>query len=67
MGGKELWGFGEGLGGGGGGWVEGLNGELRVDGFRPEAYLGHILGVLPKWLSNRFDELRPWKVVFTDK
>ncbi|EKP3413182.1 transposase [Escherichia coli] len=45
----------------------GLIGNCRLNGIDPEAYLRHILSVLPKWLSNRVDELLPWKVVFTDK
>ncbi|EOO4208094.1 transposase domain-containing protein, partial [Escherichia coli] len=45
----------------------GLTGNCRLNGIDPEAYLRHILSVLPKWLSNRVDELLPWKVVFTDK
>ncbi|QAU94356.1 transposase domain-containing protein [Escherichia coli] len=33
----------------------------------PEAYLRHILSVLPEWPSNRVDELLPWNVVLTNK
>lgn len=32
-----------------------------------EAYLRHILSVLPEWPSNRVDELLPWNVVLTNK
>ena len=33
----------------------------------PEAYLRHILSILPEWPSNRVDELLPWNVVLTNK
>ncbi|WP_140440436.1 transposase domain-containing protein, partial [Escherichia coli] len=36
-------------------------------GIDPEAYLRHILSVLPEWPSNRVDELLPWNVVLTNK
>jgi len=45
----------------------GLIGSCRLNGIDPEAYLRHILSVLPEWPSNRVDELLPWNVVFTDK
>ncbi|WP_252517139.1 transposase domain-containing protein, partial [Escherichia coli] len=32
-----------------------------------QAYLRHILSVLPEWPSNRVDELLPWNVVLTNK
>ncbi|EPB6765311.1 transposase domain-containing protein, partial [Escherichia coli] len=37
------------------------------NGVDPEAYLRHILSVLPEWPSNRVDELLPWNVVLTNK
>ncbi|SRY21427.1 transposase [Escherichia coli] len=42
-----------------------LIGTCRLNGIDPEAYLRHILSVLPEWLSNRVDELLPWNVVLT--
>ena len=36
-------------------------------GIDPEAYLRHILSVLPEWPSNRVDELLSWNVVLTNK
>ncbi|HBB8624692.1 TPA: transposase domain-containing protein, partial [Escherichia coli] len=45
----------------------GLIGTCRLNGIDPEAYLGHILSVLPEWPSNRVDELLPWNVVLTNK
>ncbi|MDL8459531.1 transposase domain-containing protein, partial [Escherichia coli] len=46
-------------------------GGNRPDGLNepvtPEAYLRHILSVLPEWPSNRVDELLPWNVVLTNK
>ncbi|EHL1430039.1 transposase domain-containing protein, partial [Escherichia coli] len=39
----------------------------RLNGIDPEAYLRHILSVLPEWPSNRVDELLPWNVVLTNK
>ncbi len=32
-----------------------------------EAYLRHILSVLPEWLSHRVDELLSWNIVPTNK
>ena len=37
------------------------------NGVDPEAYLRHILSVLPEWPSNRVDELLQWNVVLTNK
>ncbi|EEV6421584.1 transposase domain-containing protein, partial [Escherichia coli] len=45
----------------------GLIGTCRLNGIDPEAYLSHILSVLPEWPSNRVDELLPWNVVLTNK
>ncbi|MGA5959867.1 transposase domain-containing protein, partial [Escherichia coli] len=45
----------------------GLIGTCRLNGIDPEAYLRHILGVLPEWPSNRVDELLPWNVALTNK
>ncbi|HHZ1340191.1 TPA: transposase domain-containing protein, partial [Escherichia coli] len=45
----------------------GLIGTCRLNGIDPEAYLRHILSVLPEWPSNRVDELLPWNVVLTNK
>ncbi|MCV5331673.1 transposase domain-containing protein, partial [Escherichia coli] len=42
-------------------------GTCRLNGIDPEAYLRHILSVLPEWPSNRVDELLPWNVVLTNK
>ncbi|WP_143360399.1 transposase domain-containing protein, partial [Escherichia coli] len=41
--------------------------STRLNGIDPEAYLRHILSVLPEWPSNRVDELLPWNVVLTNK
>ncbi len=41
----------------------GLIGTCRLNGIDPEAYLRHILSVLPEWPSNRVGELLPWNVV----
>ncbi|HGV7015361.1 TPA: transposase domain-containing protein, partial [Escherichia coli] len=45
----------------------GLLGTCRLNGLDPEAYLRHILSVLPEWLSNRVDDHLPWNVVPTNK
>ncbi len=42
-------------------------GTCRLNGIDPEAYLRHILSILPEWPSNRVDELLPWNVVLTNK
>ena len=44
-----------------------LIGTCRLNDIDPEAYLRHILSVLPEWPSNRVDELLPWNVVLTNK
>ena len=36
---------------------------IGINGIDPEAYLRHILSVLPEWLSNRVDELLPWSPI----
>ncbi|HDT4439938.1 transposase, partial [Escherichia coli] len=59
--------FGNDHGGERGALLCGLIGSCRLNGIDPEAYLRHILSVLPEWPSNRVDELLPWNVVFTDK
>ena len=35
----------------------GLIGTCRLNGIDPEAYLRHILSVLPEWPSNRVDRV----------
>ncbi|HID5659484.1 TPA: transposase domain-containing protein, partial [Klebsiella pneumoniae] len=45
----------------------GLIGTCRLNGIDLEAYLRHILSVLPEWPSNKVAELLPWNVVLTDK
>ncbi|KDG33619.1 hypothetical protein AE52_03810, partial [Escherichia coli BIDMC 77] len=47
--------------------VAGKAGTCRLNGIDPEAYLRHILSILPEWPSNRVDELLPWNVVLTNK
>ncbi|EOA6666252.1 transposase, partial [Escherichia coli] len=59
--------FGSDHGGDRGALLYGLIGSCRLNGIDPEAYLRHILSVLPEWPSNRVDELLPWNVVLTDK
>ncbi|EII7605160.1 transposase domain-containing protein, partial [Escherichia coli] len=39
----------------------------QLNGIAPEAYLLHILNLLPEWPSNRVDELLPWNVVLPYK
>ena len=58
--------FGSDHGGERGALLYGLIGTCRLNGIDPEAYLRHILSVLPEWLSNRVDELLPWNVVLTN-
>ena len=45
----------------------GLIGTCLLNDIDPEAYLRHILSVLPEWPSNRVDELLPWNVALTNK
>ncbi|ESU75966.1 Transposase (plasmid) [Shigella dysenteriae WRSd3] len=52
--------FGSDHGGDRGALLYGLIGSCRLNGIDPEAYLRHILSVLPEWPSNRVDELLPW-------
>ncbi|MFV1035471.1 transposase domain-containing protein, partial [Klebsiella pneumoniae] len=47
--------------------VAGKAGTCRLNGIDPEAYLRHILSILPEWPSNRVDELLPLNVVLTNK
>ncbi len=49
--------FGSDHGGERGALLYGLIGTCRLNGIDPEAYLRHILSVLPEWPSNRVDEL----------
>ncbi len=35
------------------------DGPCCLNGINPQAYLRHILSVLPEWPSNRVDELLP--------
>ena len=44
-----------------------LIGTYQVKGIDPEAYLRHILNVLPEWPYNRVDDLQAWNVVLTNK
>ncbi|EMR8334482.1 IS66 family transposase [Escherichia coli] len=59
--------FGSDHGGERGALLYGLIGTCRLNGIDPEAYLRHILSVLPEWPSNRVGELLPWNVVLTNK
>ncbi|HBX2194283.1 TPA: transposase, partial [Klebsiella pneumoniae] len=59
--------FGSDHGGERGALLYGLIGTCRLNGIDPEAYLRHILSVLPEWPSNKAAELLPWNVVLTDK
>ena len=45
--------FGSDHGGERGALLYGLIGTCRLNGIDPEAYLRHILSVLPEWPSNR--------------
>ena len=57
------------------GGADNANGELpsyitganRLNGIVPEAYLRHILSVLPEWPSNKVAKLLPWNVDLTNK
>ncbi|SQM12284.1 transposase [Escherichia coli] len=55
--------FGNDHGGERGALLYGLIGTCRLNGIDPEAYLRHILSILPEWPANRVDELLPWNVV----
>lgn len=59
--------FGSDHGGERGALLYGVIGTCRLNGIDPEAYLRHILSVLPEWPSNRVDKLLPWNVVLTNK
>ncbi|WP_153062876.1 transposase domain-containing protein, partial [Escherichia coli] len=59
--------FGSDHGGERGALLYSLIGTCRLNGIDPEAYLRHILSILPEWPSNRVDELLPWNVVLTNK
>ncbi|EFC2690155.1 hypothetical protein DQ161_25710, partial [Escherichia coli] len=39
----------------------------RPNGIDPEAYLRHILNILPEWPSDRVDKLLSWNVALTNK
>jgi transposase len=65
--GKSFIFFGSDHGGERGALLYGLIGTCRLNGIDPEAYLRHILSVLPEWPSNKVAELLPWNVVLTDK
>ncbi|MEJ6231307.1 IS66 family transposase [Escherichia coli] len=67
LGKKNFMFFGSDHGGERGALLYGLIGTCRLNGIDPEAYLRHILSVLPEWPSNRVDELLPWNVVLTNK
>lgn len=51
--------FGSDHGGERGALLYGLIGTCRLNGINPEAYLRHILSVLPEWPSNKVAELLP--------
>lgn len=59
--------FGSDHGGERGALLYGLIGTCKLNGIDPEAYLRHILSVLPEWPSNKVAELLPWNVALTDK
>lgn len=59
--------FGSDHGGERGALLYGLSGTCRLNGIAPEAYLRHILRVLPEWPSNKVAELLPWNVALTNK
>ena len=65
LGKKNFMFFGSDHGGERGALLYGLIGTCRLNGIDPEAYLRHILSILPEWPSNRVDELLPWNVVLT--
>ena len=59
--------FGSDHGGERGAQLYGLIGTCKLNGIDPEAYLRHILSVLPEWPSNKVAELLPWNVDLTNK
>lgn len=59
--------FGSDHGGERGALLYGLIGTCRLNGIDPEAYLRHILSVLPEWPSNKVAELLPWNVELANK
>ncbi|EDW1644274.1 IS66 family transposase [Salmonella enterica subsp. enterica] len=59
--------FGSDHGGERGALLYGLIGTCRLNGIDPEAYLRHILSVLPEWPSNKVAELLPWNADLTNK
>ncbi|TKI01690.1 IS66 family transposase, partial [Martelella alba] len=59
--------FGSDHGGERGAQLYGLIGTCKLNGVDPEAYLRHILAVLPEWSSNRVSELLPWNVDLTSE
>jgi transposase len=59
--------FGSDHGGERGALLYGLIGTCRLNGIDPEAYLRHILSVLPEWPSNKVAELLPWNVDLTNR
>lgn len=59
--------FGSDHGGERGALLYGLIGTCRLNGIDPEAYLRHILSVLPEWPSNKVAELLPWNVDLINK
>ncbi|ECD9518271.1 IS66 family transposase [Salmonella enterica subsp. diarizonae] len=59
--------FGNNHGGERGALLYGLIGTCRLNGIDPEAYLRHILSVLPEWSSNKVAELLPWNVDLSNK
>lgn len=59
--------FGSDHGGERGALLYGLIGTCKLNGIDPEAYLRHILSVLPDWPSNKVADLLPWNVDLTSK
>ncbi|EEH4119060.1 IS66 family transposase [Salmonella enterica subsp. enterica] len=61
--GKKNWlFFGNDHGGDRGAMVYSLIETCKLNGINPEAYLQHILSLLPEWPANRVSELLPWNV-----
>ncbi|ENA1774699.1 IS66 family transposase [Yersinia ruckeri] len=59
--------FGSDHGGERGALLYGLIGTCKLNGINPEAYLRHILSVLPEWPCNKVADLLPWNVDLTSK